>query len=142
MQEKDKEKYSDTQKKNTESLADRILRDSLPGDLREKKVGTLKALFLVKKADIEDAMLRFSKKRIWEFMNRKGEFPGSYSSFLSMVKKYIEDNEGQVQDETATAVPDTTNAMPRQTVQSEPVQSSTGKSARHFVHNPNSDSDW
>lgn len=108
------------------SLIQRMLLDSS----ERRKAGILKTVILLNQADIEEALLKFSKRSVWEFMHRKGEFPGSYSSFLNLVRKYIEKPQ---QAQTQKAVKEEEKKTPEKKVQFEP------QPIRHFIHNPNPD---
>lgn len=120
--------------KSERNIIERLLDESKCQGLERKKSGVLKALFLVKRDEINEAIIRFNKKRVWELLHNDGEFPGSYSSFLALVKKYIDQDQPQLQAPEVT--PPERNAG-RKPLPPQPV--------RHFRHDPSSDNnneDW
>ena len=76
--------------KSSQSLLGRLVSAEIEDD-REAKAGYLRGFFLIKRIEIEEALREgFGKKRIWANLNRDGEFPGSYSSFLKLIQTHIE----------------------------------------------------
>lgn len=75
--------------KKPKSLLDRLVSTERE-EGGDGKAGYLKGFFLIKRIEIEEALREgFGKKRIWAILNRDGEFPGSYSSFLKLVQAHI-----------------------------------------------------
>ena len=89
---------------------------------------------MIKRDEIENAIKCFSKKRVWAVLNRDGEFPGSYTTFLVMIKKYIELSNEEEKNQ---------QILP---IQKEDISQkedfSKIKAPRHFHHNPSEDIDW
>ena len=100
----------------------------------KSSAGYLRGLFLIKRDEIENAIKCFSKKRVWAVLNRDGEFPGSYTTFLVMIKKYIELSNEEEKNQ---------QILP---IQKEDISQkedfSKIKAPRHFHHNPSEDIDW
>ena len=75
--------------KSSQSLLGRLVSAEIE-DEKEAKAGYLRGFFLIKRIEIEEALREgFGKKRIWAILNRDGEFPGSYSSFLKLIQTHI-----------------------------------------------------
>lgn len=112
------------QNKNV-SLAERLLQETLKEAAHSVKPSELKILFLIKRPEIEEAIREgFGKKRIWKILNRDGEFPGSYSCFLKMVKKYIEEHQQAQSQQSQTQQAVQRKYLPK-------------RKMRLFIRNPN-----